>query len=120
MIGGCAYFSMYTKHAKEIYSADLTLNKANTNNEHCLFLDLDIYVFNGKLNAKIYDKIDDFSFQIVNYPFLETSPCHHLMVFIYFNLFDSIVYVTTYLISMKKFLYYWKIITPGFLISQTS
>ena len=52
-------FSMYTK---EIYPVELTLNKANTNNDHCPFLDLDIYITNGKLNTKIYDKRDDFSF----------------------------------------------------------
>ena len=61
-------FSMY---AKEIYPVELTLNKANTNNVHCPFLDLDIYIINGKLNTKIYDKRDDFSFPIVNYPFLD-------------------------------------------------
>ena len=38
-------FSMYTK---EMYPVELTLNKANTNNEHCPFLDLDIYFINGE------------------------------------------------------------------------
>ena len=61
-------FSMYIN---EIYPAELILNKANTNNDHCPFLDLDIYITNGKLNTKIYDKRDDFSFPIVNYPFLD-------------------------------------------------
>ena len=59
---------MYTK---EIYTVELTLNKANTNNDHCPFLDLDIYIFNGKLHTKVYDKRDDFSIPIVNHPFLE-------------------------------------------------
>ena len=59
---------MYTK---EIYPAELTFNKVDTNNEHCPFLDLDIYIFNGKLNTKIYNKRDDFSFPIVDYPFLD-------------------------------------------------
>ena len=36
-----------------------------------MFLDLDIYIINGNLNTKIYDKRDDFSFPIVNYPFLD-------------------------------------------------
>ena len=59
---------MYTK---EIYPADMTLNKANTNNEHCPLLDLDIYIFNRKLNTKTYDKIDDLSFPISNYLFVD-------------------------------------------------
>ena len=45
-------FSMNTK---EIYPVELTLNKAITNNDHCPFLDLDIYIINRKLNTKIYD-----------------------------------------------------------------
>ena len=62
-------FSMYTK---EIYPVEITLNKANINNDHCPFIDLDIYIIiNGKLNTKIYDKRDDFSFPIINYPFLD-------------------------------------------------
>ena len=61
-------FSIYTE---EIYSAELTLNKAITNNEHCPFLDRDIYDFKGKLNNKIYDKRYDFSFPIVDYSFLD-------------------------------------------------
>lgn len=32
-----------------------TLNKANTNNEHCSFLDHDIYIIDRKLNTNIYD-----------------------------------------------------------------
>ena len=39
-------FRMYIN---EIYPGELTLNKANTNNDHCPFLDLDIYIINGKL-----------------------------------------------------------------------
>jgi hypothetical protein len=44
-----------------------------TNNDHCPFLDLDIhvYIIIGKLNTRIYVKRDDFSFSIVNYPFLD-------------------------------------------------
>ena len=61
-------FDTYTN---EIYPPELTLNKANTNNQHCPFLDLDITVCNGKLNTKIYDKRDDFNFPIVKYPHLD-------------------------------------------------
>ena len=60
-------FSMYTK---ESYPVERNINKAYTNNDHCPFLDLDIYIINGKLYTKMYYKRDDFSFPIVNYPFL--------------------------------------------------
>ena len=43
-------FSMYTK---EMYPLEHTLTQANNNNDHCLFLDLNIYIINGNLNTKI-------------------------------------------------------------------
>ena len=61
----------FNTYINDIYPAELTLNKANTDNQHCSFLDLDINITNGKLETKIYDKRDDFSFPIVNYPFLD-------------------------------------------------
>ena len=36
-----------------------------------LFLDLDISISQNQLKFKIYDKRDDFSFPIVNFPFLD-------------------------------------------------
>lgn len=39
-----------------MYSSELSWNQANTNNEHCSFLDLDIHILNGKINTQVYDK----------------------------------------------------------------
>lgn len=36
-----------------------------------LFLDLHITLSQGNLNTRVYDKRDDFSFPIVNFPFLD-------------------------------------------------
>ena len=35
------------------------------------FLDLNIYISDGFVKTKIYDKRDDFDFDIVNFPFLD-------------------------------------------------
>ena len=35
------------------------------------FLDLHLYVSNGFVSSKIYDKRDDFDFDKVNFPFLD-------------------------------------------------
>ena len=61
----------FNKYYEEIYPKELTLNKANSDNHHCPFLDINFHICNDKLNTKIYDKRDDFSFPIVNYPFLD-------------------------------------------------
>ena len=55
-------FRMYNK---EIYPVELTLIKANDNNDHCPFLDLDIYIINGKINTKIVDRRDFFHFLLL-------------------------------------------------------
>ena len=40
------------------------------------FLDLHLSVANGLVSSKIYDKRDDFDFDIVNFPFLDGDvPC---------------------------------------------
>ena len=53
-----------------IYSPELQLNKANTSDTEALFLDLHLSISNGFVSSKIYDKRDDFDFDIVNFPFL--------------------------------------------------
>ena len=35
------------------------------------FLDLHLFISNGFVSSKIYDKRDDFDFDIVNFPFLD-------------------------------------------------
>lgn len=61
----------FSNFITEIYPKELTLNKSNLTGDRCPFLDLDLSIINGKLHTKIYDKRDDFSFPIVNFPFLE-------------------------------------------------
>ena len=52
----------------QIYLSELQLNKANTEAQ---FLDLDLSITNGIVPSKINDKLDDFNFEIVNFPFLD-------------------------------------------------
>ena len=56
---------------KQIYPSDLQLNKANASDTDAPFLDLHLSVSNGFVSSKIYDKRDDFNFDIVNFPFLD-------------------------------------------------
>ena len=53
----------------QIYPTELQLNNANSSDTKAQFLDLHLSITNGKVSSKIYDKQDDFSFEIVNFPF---------------------------------------------------
>ena len=53
----------------QIYPSEL--NKANTSNTKAAFLDLHLSITNDIVSTKIYDKHDDFDFEIVNFPFLD-------------------------------------------------
>ena len=47
------------------------MNKANNTDTEAPFLDLHLSSSNGFVFSKIYDKRDDFDFDIVNFPFLD-------------------------------------------------
>ena len=55
----------------QIYPNELQLNKANSSDTEAPFLDLNLSITNGIVSSKIYDKRDDFNFEIVNFPFLD-------------------------------------------------
>ena len=46
-------------------------NKAYTSDTEAPFLDQHLSISNGFVSSKIYDKRDDFDFDIVNFPFLD-------------------------------------------------
>ena len=54
----------------QIYSPELQLNIANTSDTEVPVLDLHLSFSNGFVSS-IYDKRDDFDFDIVNFPFLD-------------------------------------------------
>ena len=54
-----------------IYPTELQLNKANASDTEAAFLDLNLSIHNDIVSTKIYDKRDDFDFDIVNFPFLD-------------------------------------------------
>ena len=54
-----------------IYPPELQLNKANTSDTEAPFSDLHLSISNGFVSSKIYDKRNDFDFDIVNFPFLD-------------------------------------------------
>ena len=55
----------------QIYPSELELNEANTSDAEAAFLDLHLSISNDIVSTKIYDKRDDFDFEIVNFLFLD-------------------------------------------------
>ena len=54
-----------------VYPTELQLNKANSSDTESRFLDLNLSKTNDIVSSKIYDKRDDFNFEIVDFPFLD-------------------------------------------------
>ena len=55
----------------QICPPELQLNKANSSDTKAAFLDLHLSIVDGFIFCKIYNKRDDFDFEIVNFPFLD-------------------------------------------------
>ena len=55
----------------QIYPIELQLNKANSSGTEAPILDLNLSLTNGIVSSKIYDKRDDFNFDVVYFPFLD-------------------------------------------------
>ena len=55
----------------QIYPTELQLNKANSSDTETPFSNLNLSITNCIVSFKIYDKRDDFNFEIVNFPFLD-------------------------------------------------
>ena len=86
----------FEQMVNRIYPAELQLNKANSSDTETPFLDLNLFISNGTVSTKIYDKRDDFDFDIVNFPFLmETYLDVHHMAFTYLSLFISLQHLLT-------------------------
>ena len=70
----------------QTYPTELQLNKANSSDTEDLFLDLNLSITNGIVSSKIYDKREDFNFEVVNFPFLDgdvpRSPSYGIYIFL--------------------------------------
>ena len=75
-----------------IYPSELQLNKANVSDTEASFFGLHLSISDGFVKTKIYDKRDDFYFDIVNFPFLDSDVPRSTSYGVYIlNLFDLLV-----------------------------
>ena len=89
--------NFFDSMVNRIYTSELQLNKANVSDAEASFLDLhlSISISDGFVKTKIYDKRDDFDFDIVNFPFLagDVPRSASYIVFIFLNLFDLLEFL---------------------------
>ena len=64
----------FVDYIKEIYPTELTVQKANKSDHLADCLDLTLIIDSGgKLSTSLCDKLDDFDFHIVNFPYLSSN-----------------------------------------------
>ena len=61
----------FKKMVSQICPSELQLNKANIFDTEAAILDLHLSIYNDIVSTKIYDKRDDFDFEIVIFPFVD-------------------------------------------------
>ena len=54
-----------------IYPTEIQLNKAYASDTEAVFFDLNLSIHNDIVSTNVYDKRDDFNFDIINFPFLD-------------------------------------------------
>ena len=67
----------FDKMVDRIFPTELHLIKANSSEPEAPLLDLNLCISNGTVSSKLYDKRDDFDFDIVNFLFLDGDVPRH-------------------------------------------
>ena len=71
----CPNVENFISIAKQIYPKEIPLQCNDSDQNHDIFLDVDISIVNDNFVTKIYHKIDNFKFDVVNYPFPDSNIC---------------------------------------------
>ena len=63
----------FAKYLESIYPHELEIKETTATAASSSYLDCCLYIDNGKLTARLYDKQDNFNFPIVNFPFMSSE-----------------------------------------------
>ena len=85
-IGACN-FTDFDNIAVLIYSDSLTLNRSNETDSttSVAYLDLSISVIDREFVVKVYCKTDDYNFEVITLPFLESNVADEMCYYVYFG-----------------------------------
>ena len=65
--------SKFAEYLEFIYPCELEIKETTETATSSSYLDCYLYIDNGKLATRLFDKRDDFNFPIVNFPFLSSN-----------------------------------------------
>ena len=69
----CLKNTKFAEYLKFIYPHELEIKETMETAASSSYLDCYLYIDNGKLTTRLYDKQDDFNFPIVYFPFLSSN-----------------------------------------------
>ena len=96
-----------------IYPTELQLNRANSSDtEAPSFLDLNLCISNGTVFTKMYDKWNNFDFDIVNFPFLDGDVPRRTSYGVYIS---ELIWFARASSNLSDFKYRLKPLLPNFL-----
>ena len=96
-----------------IYPTELQLNRANSSDtEAPFFLDLNLCISNGTVSTKIYDKREDFDFDIANFTFLDGDVPRRTSYGVYISQLIRFARASS---NLNDFNYVIKLLLPNFL-----
>ena len=75
----------FLKYKSEIYPQELELSKENIGTTEATILDLIVKIENGKFNIGIYDKTDNYDFEVVKYPSIQSNIQDSLLYNVFYS-----------------------------------
>ena len=93
--------NFFDSMVNRIYPSELQLNKASVSDTKASFLDLHLSISDGFVKTKLYDKRDDFDFDIVNFPFLNGDVPRSTSYGVYISQLIRFVRVSIYVVDFN-------------------
>ena len=99
----------------QIYPSGLQFNKTNTSDTEAAFYDLHWSISNDVVSTKIYDKRDDFDFEIVNFLFLDGDVLRSTSYGVYISQLVRFVRASSYVtdFNTRNILFTQKLLKQG-------
>lgn len=101
---GTCNFQDFDEFASIVYSDSLTLNRSNvtSSSDSVAYLDLSVSVVDSNFVVKVYCKTDDYDFEVITLPFLESNVANEMCFYVYFGQILRFLRICTLLDDFKE------------------